>query len=293
MGKDYYKILGVARSATEEELKKAYRKQALKWHPDRNQDNKAKAEEMFKEVSEAYEVLSDPKKKEIYDRYGEEGLKGGMGGPDGGGFGGGTSFHFTPGRAEDIFAQFFGSMGGGGMGGFSMFGDFDDLGGLGGGMGGMGGMGGRRRGAGRPKKERAIEKDFNCSLEELLTGCTKRMKITKSIQSDSGQVRQEEKILEIQVKPGWKAGTKITFPEEGDQRPGVVPADIIFRLQEKPHPVFRRDGMNLIYTADISLKEALTGCELVIPSLDGRQLRLPVREVITPSTKKVRVPSFL
>src|SRR6185312_5346866 len=78
MGKDYYKILGVDRSATEDAIKKAFRKLALKWHPDRNPDNKKQAEEKFKEIAEAYEVLNDPKKKEIYDRFGEEGLKAGI-----------------------------------------------------------------------------------------------------------------------------------------------------------------------------------------------------------------------
>jgi len=99
MGKDYYGILGVGKNVSEEELKKAYKKQALKWHPDRNQGNKEQAEEKFKDIAEAYEVLSDPKRKQIYDTWGEEGLKGGI--PAGGGgpgpdFGG-TAFHFSPG----------------------------------------------------------------------------------------------------------------------------------------------------------------------------------------------------
>lgn len=97
MGKDYYGILGVGKEASEEDLKKAYKKQALKWHPDRNQDKKEQAEEKFKDIAEAYEVLSDPKKRKIYDQFGEEGLKGGIpaGGP-GADFGG-ASFHFSPG----------------------------------------------------------------------------------------------------------------------------------------------------------------------------------------------------
>lgn len=111
MGKDYYKILGISKSATDDEIKKAYRKLALKFHPDKNKN--AGAEEMFKNVAEAYEVLSDKKKREIYDQYGEEGLKGNQGGHGGGGGGGhnnhgGTytySFHGDP-RAT--FAQFFG-----------------------------------------------------------------------------------------------------------------------------------------------------------------------------------------
>ncbi len=168
MGKDYYKILGVSRSATDDELKKAYRKLALKYHPDKNKA--PGAEDKFKEIGEAYDVLSDPKKRRIYDQLGEEGLKGGMGGsgpsPGGGGFPGGAdmpggfsySYHGDP-RAT--FAQFFGTSnpfesffggpggmpggipGGGGPGGVEgMDIDLEHL--LGGGLGGHGGHGGPR-----------------------------------------------------------------------------------------------------------------------------------------------------
>ena len=111
-GRDFYKILDVSRDASDAELKKAYRKLAMKWHPDKNPGSKqAQAEKKFKEVSEAYEVLTDPKKKEIYDRYGEDGLQDGFGG---GGNGGGHGFSQQ--HAHDIFKEFFGG-GGGGMGG--------------------------------------------------------------------------------------------------------------------------------------------------------------------------------
>lgn len=103
MGKDYYAILGVDRMASAADIKAAYRKQALKWHPDRNSDQKTLAEEKFKEVSEAYEVLSDEKRKDLYDRYGDEGLKAG-GPPGGSAFH--SSFRFSP--PDDIFARFFG-----------------------------------------------------------------------------------------------------------------------------------------------------------------------------------------
>src|SRR5690606_31572884 len=125
---------------TEDEIKKAYKKQALKWHPDRNPNHKAQAEENLKELAEAHEVLSDKQKREIFDQYGGEGLKGGIprGGP--GGFQGfrgpgGTTFHFTPSQAEDIFASFFGGRSPFGRGA-SFFGDDDE------GIFGMGGMGG-------------------------------------------------------------------------------------------------------------------------------------------------------
>ena len=115
MGKDYYSILGVSRNATDEELKKAYRKLALKWHPDRNKDNKKVAEEKFKDISQAYEVLSDKEKRKMYDMYGEEGVNGTMpqGGPGGmpGGMGGGMPGGFSFGGMDprDLFAQLFGT----------------------------------------------------------------------------------------------------------------------------------------------------------------------------------------
>ncbi|KAI8469015.1 MAG: DnaJ domain-containing protein [Monoraphidium minutum] len=282
MGKDYYEILGVARGAEESELKKAYRKLAMKWHPDKNPDNKA-AEAKFKDVSEAYEVLSDPQKREIYDRHGEEGLKNG-GGFGGGGGGGGAHFGRSP---EELFAEIFGGMGGmGGMGGFGGGGGPYGMGGMGGmggdpfGFGGgMGGMGGRAAG---PRKDAPIEVKLGCTLEELYSGCTKKMKINRQ----TGAGRAEE-ILEINVRPGWKKGTKITFPEKGDEHPGRVAADMIFVIDEKPHPNFRRDGNDLVLTAHISLADALCGSDLKVTTLDDRKLEVPLNTVITPGSAKI------
>lgn len=290
MGRDYYSILGVGKTADESELKKAYRKLAMTHHPDKNPDNREKAEAKFKEISEAYEVLSDPQKREIYDKYGEEGLKaGGPGGP-----GPGAGFHAR--RPEDIFAEFFGGrspFGGGDDG--DPFGGFMGMGGMPG-MGGMGGMGGMpfgfgqmggmgRAGSGRsaaPRKDPAIENTLNVSLEELYTGTTKKMKISRNVQGQS-----VSEILEIDIKPGWKQGTKITFPQKGDERTGVVPADIIFIIGEKHHPVLRRDGNDLVHTARISLADALCGASLKIPHLDGSTVEVPVNDVVTPNFTKI------
>ncbi|CAK9152539.1 unnamed protein product [Ilex paraguariensis] len=302
MGVDYYKILQVDKNAKDEDLKKAYRKLAMKWHPDKNPNNKKDAEAKFKQISEAYEVLSDPQKRAIYDQYGEEGLKGQVPPPDAGGPGGTTFFSsgdgpnvftFSPRNANDIFAEFFGSsspfrgMPFGGMGGGSgmrgnsrfsggMFGDdkFSSFG------------DGRPMSSG-PRKAPPIENTLPCSLEELYKGTTKKMKISREILDASGKTLPVEEILTIDIKPGWKKGTKITFPEKGNEQPNVIPADLVFIIDEKPHSVFTRDGNDLVVTQKISLAEALTGYTVHLTTLDGRNLTIPINSVIHPNYEEV------
>ncbi|PSR95342.1 DnaJ subfamily B member like [Actinidia chinensis var. chinensis] len=287
MGVDYYKILQVDRNASDEDLKKSYRKLAMKWHPDKNPNNKKDAEAKFKQISEAYEVLSDPQKRAIYDQYGEEGLKGQVPPPEqypgGATFfstgEGPTTFRFNPRNANDIFAEFFGSSSpfggvGGGMRGGSEFGSLfgDDLFRSFGGGGSMNQSG--------PRKAPPIERTLPCSLEELYKGTTKKMKISREIADMSGKTMPVEDILTINVKPGWKKGTKITFPEKGNEQPNVIPADLVFVIDEKPHNVFTRDGNDLVVTQKISLLEALTGYTAKLTTLDGRNLTIPITNVI-------------
>jgi DnaJ-class molecular chaperone len=314
MGKDYYKILGVSKSASEDEIKKAYRKMALKYHPDKNKD--PGAEEKFKQCAEAYEVLSDKRKREIYDQVGEEGLKNGAGAgnfssagatPNGQTFT--YQFHGDP---YETFKQFFqsdgmfSSMSFGGGGGnpmSAMFGDFEDMD-TDSGPGSRGGFT-RVNGGGFPsgffassgghpnmsskklRQDPPIERELPVSLEEILTGCTKKMKITRRVTQPNGQVVKEDKILTINVKPGWKSGTKITFNQEGDQSPNALPADVIFIIKDKPHQYFKREGSDIKYTAKISLREALTGGAVVrVPTLDGDPVTLALKDIIRPTTQK-------
>ena len=268
MGKDYYKILGVARDANEQEIKKAYRKMALKYHPDKNKS--PNAEEKFKEVSEAYDVLSDKNKREIYDKYGEEGLKAGAGGSSGGGGTNGNFSYTYHGNPHETFRMFFGdenpfenffSFGGpGGPSRFSHFSgpenmetDDDPFGHSFGGFGMNRGYQGIPR---QKKQDSAIVRELQVSLEDIYKGTTKKLKITRKVLNPDGKSsRMEDKILTIDIKPGWKAGTKITFPKEGDQTPNNVPADIVFIIKDKPHPMFTRDNHDIKYKATISLKE--------------------------------------
>nr|XP_020511666.1 dnaJ homolog subfamily B member 1-like [Labrus bergylta] len=300
MGKDYYDILGIKRGASEDDIKKAYRKQALRYHPDKNKS--PGAEEKFKEIAEAYDVLSDPKKKDIYDRFGEEGLKGG--GPPGGSGGPGTFSYSFQGDPHVIFEEFFGGRNpfgqffGARNGGMEEDMDTDDpfahFGMGGAGMGGFprsfsSGMGGMGMNSSVVKKQQdpPVVHDLQVTLEEVLSGCTKKMKISrKRLNPDRRTVRTEDKILEVQIKKGWKEGTKITFPKEGDERPTNIPADVVFVLKDKPHPIFKRDGSDIVYTAKISLRDALCGCSINAPTLEGRTVTVTATDIVHPGMKR-------
>jgi len=133
-----------------------------------------------------------------------------------------------------------------------------------------------------------VEHELFVTLEEIASGATKKMKISRKILNpDNRTTRTEDKVLTIDIKPGWKQGTKITFPHEGDQSPTTIPADIIFIIKDKIHPTFRRDGSDLIYTAKITLRDALCGTTINIPTLDPNRVRkLQLTEVIKPTTEK-------
>ncbi|XP_043722742.1 dnaJ homolog subfamily B member 13-like [Telopea speciosissima] len=136
-----------------------------------------------------------------------------------------------------------------------------------------------------------VEKQLECTLEELLQGCTKKVKITKDVITNTGLIVQEEETLTIKVKPGWKKGTKITFEGMGDERPGFLPADIIFSIAEKRHPIFKREANDLILSVEIPLVKALTGCTLSIPLLGGEKMVLRLEEIVYPGYIK-KIPGY-
>lgn len=292
MSKNFYDILGINKNANDDEIKKAYRKLALKYHPDKNKT--PQAEERFKQIAEAYEVLSDQRKRDIYDQYGVQGLKDGISGSTGE-----TGPNYTyHGDARATFAQFFGNSNP--FGGFfgtddPMFGQQtifmsdDDL--YTGMTGGPGGAFRSHSFNAQPNRKRQqqdppIEHDLYVSLEEVDKGCVKKMKISRMSMA-TGQSRKEEKVLNITVKPGWKSGTKITFQREGDQTPGKIPADIIFIIRDKPHPLFKREGTDIRYNAKINLKQALCGTSVQVPTLQGDRITVNTQgEVIKPNTVK-------
>lgn len=222
-------------------------------------------------------------KRRIFDQYGEEGLK------RGGGDGGASSFEgysFT-GDPREMFSQFFGNSnpfdifenGGQGRSSFTFSQDGGSMdfsnfmGGLRGSFSGvsMGGM-----------QDSPVEHPLNLHLEELYNGCTKKMKISRRVVGGNGT---QEKIVAVEVKPGWKAGTRVVFAREGDQLPGKIPSDVVFVIGEKPHGSFTREGNDLRHKASISLRAALCGGDVDVPFIEGEVFRYPLKGVVTSSTE--------
>ncbi|KAJ4477387.1 hypothetical protein J3R30DRAFT_3334089 [Lentinula aciculospora] len=316
MGTDYYKLLGVDKSADENAIKKAYKKMALKWHPDRNNGSE-EASKKFKEISEAFEVLSDNNKRTVYDQFGEEGLKGGGGpapgagaGPSGfsgfGGFPSGSTFTFSnsgpsgfsssggfnPSDPNKIFEQLFpgglGTFGMGGMGGrsgmrserFDEDDPMDSFSRFGSGMsGGMPGGIPRSRPS-RPSRADSnpapseITRPLKVSLQDLYSGAVKHLKVGRRLLNGS----TEDKVLDIQVHPGWKSGTKIRFARAGNEQARGEAQDLVFVVEEKPHEIFQREGNDLTCHISIPLLEALTheGGKKQVESLDGRKIQMNI-----------------
>lgn len=245
----------------------------MKFHPEKNPDDQV-ASEKFRQIAEAYDVLSDPRKRATYDQFGEEGLKNGVpsGSEESGAWTKGYTFHGNP---ELVFREFFG--------GDNPFQEFHDR--VDGDMHmSFGGLHGR----GSKKQDPAIERDLALALEEVFHGCTKKMKISRRVMNEDGHTSSiRDKILTITVRKGWVPNTRIAFPAEGDQGPNNVPADIVFIVKDKPHARFRREGVNLIYTATIPLGQALTGCTVEINTLDDRILHIPITDIVSPGYKKV------
>ncbi|XP_054998795.1 dnaJ homolog subfamily B member 13 isoform X3 [Sorex araneus] len=220
MGQDYYAVLQISCNANDVQIKKAYRKLALKTHPLKKLE--PVAAETFKQIAEAYDVLSD----QFYDEEGKE---------------------------VDL-----------------------NFGGL--------------RGRGVKKQDPSIERDLYLSLEDLFFGCTKKIKISRRVLNEDGYSSTiKDKILTIDVKPGWRQGTRITFEKEGDQGPNIIPADIIFIVKEKLHARFRRESDNLFFVYPIPLGKALTCCTVEVKTLDDRLLNIPINDIVHPKYFK-RVP---
>ncbi len=300
--RDYYEILGVSKSASEDEIKKAYRKMAVKYHPDKNPDNK-EAEDKFKEAAEAYEVLSNSQKKAQYDRFGHAG----MGGAAGGGFGGGGM------NMEDIFSQFGDIFGGGDD---SPFGSFFNQG---------------RGGGRRQRKGTDLRIKLKLNLEEIANGVEKKIKVKRHVAcktcagngskngtdlktcgtcQGSGQVRQvqqtmlgqmvtsstcphcsgegktigakcgdcfgegrvlEEEIIPIKIPAGVSNDMQLSMSGKGNVPPrGGVAGDLLIVIEEEAHELLHRDGNNVIYDLYVNFVDAALGTSVEVPTISGK-----------------------
>jgi len=307
--RDYYEVLGVAKGAPADEIKKAYRKVAMQYHPDRNPGDKA-AEEKFKEAAEAYEVLSDADKRGQYDRYGHAGLSG-----NGRGFGGGGNMNM-----DDIFSQF------GDIFGDDLFGSF-----FGGGR--RGGGGGRARGV----RGSNLRVKIKLNYEEIAKGVSKNIKVKKyvgcttcsgsgakdknSVQTcstcgGSGQVRRVsntflgqmqtvttcptcngegsivtakcpvckgegrvygEETVSIDIPAGVQEGMQLSVSGRGNAgERGGPPGDLIILIEEEQHPDLHRDGLNVAYELHLSFPDATFGIQAEVPTIDGKaKIKIP------------------
>lgn len=242
--KDYYKILGVERSASGEEIKKAFRKQALKYHPDRNPGNK-QAEEKFKELNEAYEVLSDEQKRARYDQLGESYFRYQQTGGAPGGFNWNDWVYTTRGQGarttidmDDMF---------GGLGGFSEF--FQTI------FGGAGGVRTQTRSA--PARAQAVEQPVQISLEEAYRGAERLLMIN-------------DRRLEVKIPAGADNGTKVRIPGVGETAPNGRKGDVYLVVEVLPDSRFERKGHDLHTNFEIDLYTAVLGGEARVPTPDGQ-----------------------
>ncbi|OQR91520.1 hypothetical protein ACHHYP_04605 [Achlya hypogyna] len=293
----YYELLGVPKTASEADIKKAFRKLALKNHPDKGGDP-----ELFKDITVAYEVLSDPEKRELYDKYGEEGLQGGGGSSNnaadifGQMFGGGMRQQRGPPRSEDLTHPLKVSLEDLYNGKMVKLAVNRDI--ICNTCDGRGGKSGAERscdtcrGRGMRIQHRQIAPGMVQQVQSVCPDCRGQGKIINEADRCSSckgkKVTKERKVLEVHIEPGMRHGQRITFKGESDQAPGVVPGDIVFIVQEKEHDTFQRKGPNLIMEKKISLVEALCGFECMIEHLDGRHLHVKTKpgEVIKPNQFK-------
>ncbi|MGY8934101.1 MAG: molecular chaperone DnaJ [Flavobacteriales bacterium] len=293
MKEDFYKILGVSKEASATEIKKAYRKKAIEFHPDKNPGD-AKAEEKFKQAAEAYEMLSDADKKAKYDRFGHQAFEGGGGGFGGGGFGGGGM------NMDDIFSQF-GDIFGGGGGGFSGF------------------SGGGRRAQVKGSNLRirvkltleeianGVEKKINVKRKKVAKGTSYKTCATcggsgqvtriqntilgrmqtsapcnicggsgqsidkKPANADENGMLQTEETVSIKIPAGVVEGMQLKVSGKGNEAPGNgISGDLLVAIEEKPHDTLQREGDNLHYDLYISISDAVLGTSKEIDTVNGK-----------------------
>ncbi len=265
---DYYQILGVDRNATLDQIKKAYRKLAMKYHPDKAKGDKREAEEKFKQISEAYAVLSNPEKRRQYDEFGSQAFRSKFSQED---IYRGFDFNeiFDFGISEGIFSRLVGGVGGARRGGARIF--------------RFGGPGGFEAQAPRPTKGQDLQVEVPITLHEMANGAEKLVSL-----SHNGHL---EKIA-VKIPPGTLPGKKLRVAGKGQpSHLGGPPGDLYVRLREVEHPVFKREGNDLYVDRRIRFTEAALGTKVTVPTLDGKTMSLKVPPG-TQSHTKMRLKNY-
>jgi DnaJ-class molecular chaperone len=268
---DYYKILQLPKNCLQEDIAESFRNLSLKYHPKVcSPENSAKSEFHFQKLCEAYEVLSDPIKKEIYDIYGQEGLKNGIIDKKGNIKGG----YIYSGNGHEIFEKFMGTANPFTLKGESEKGFFDE------------------QICENKKNEEGVQPidvDLECTLEELYNGCVKHIKYKRRVIGvDFRTTEEKEAAVDVEIFRGYDKHTVIPYKGMGNQSPGMKNSDLIVHIKEKKHKCFQRVNTNdLIYVHKIDLAQALNSEPVKFTTLDGRKLAISIDEIISPSTVKV------
>lgn len=274
--RDYYEVLGVSKGASADEIKRAHRKLARQYHPDMNKSN-ASATEKFKEVQEAYDVLSDADKRRTYDQFGHAGLEGGPAGAGGGaGHDPFEAFRRGSGRSGNGRRQWpQGNVKVEGFdpsefGGAGNFGDmFEQLFGASGAGAGTRGARGPRTRTEPPRRGADIEHGVDLTFEQAVRGSTLPLQITHDGRTET---------IEVKIPPGVKDGSRVRIRGRGQPSAGDA-GDLYIVTRVQPHPTFRREGLDILFELTVSIYEALLGTKVEVPTLDG-----PVTLTIPPGT---------
>ncbi len=267
---DLYTILGISHSASQSEVKNAYRKCCLKYHPDKNLDKKEEAEQMFKKVAYAFSILSDGNLRHKYDTSGFKGLKDSI-----------NQSCSTKYNSKDVFDKFFHDI----DNPFAKMGLYDTR-----------DFKSKDRKSNDHHEEKVLQKqkakatyhDLPCTLEELYSGVEKKLKVTrKRFSASERKFVDLSTILRIKVQASWRAGTQVHINGEGDEEEHMRAGDLIFTINFVPHQHFQRDDANnIIFNAKVTLCEALTDCIVKVPTLGGKTLFVPCPEIIHSSYER-------
>ena len=269
---DYYEILSLPHNCSQEDIAESYRRLSLKYHPKVcSPENSAQSEYHFQKLCEAYEVLSDPMKKEIYDIYGHEGLKNGIIDKKGKI----KTGYIYSGNGHEIFEKFMGT-----DNPFTLKDEYEK---------GFFDEAKEENKNLNEDKVQNIDVNLECTLEELYNGCVKKINYKKRVIGFDFRTTEEKEVsLDVEVFRGYDKNTVITFKGLGHQTPGIRDSDLLVHIKEKKHKCFQRVNKNdLIYVHKIDLAQALNSEPVRFTTLDGRKLHISVDEIISPSTVKV------